>query len=30
VAIPTDALYAFVADPFNLHAIGLVFVAKGR
>jgi L-threonylcarbamoyladenylate synthase len=30
VAIPTDALYTVVADPFNLHAIGLVFVAKGR
>ena len=30
VAIPTDALYTVVADPFNLHAIGLVFRAKGR
>ncbi len=30
VAIPTDALYTVVADPFNLHAIGKVFVAKGR
>jgi L-threonylcarbamoyladenylate synthase len=30
VAIPTDALYTVVADPFNLHAVGLVFVAKGR
>jgi L-threonylcarbamoyladenylate synthase len=30
VAIPTDALYTVVADPFNLHAIGLVFLAKGR
>jgi L-threonylcarbamoyladenylate synthase len=30
VAIPTDALYALVADPFNLHAVGRVFVAKGR
>jgi L-threonylcarbamoyladenylate synthase len=30
VAIPTDALYTVVADPFNLHAIGQVFVAKGR
>ena len=29
-AIPTDALYTVVADPFNLHAVGLVFVAKGR
>ena len=30
VAIPTDALYSVVADPFNLHAVGLVFRAKGR
>lgn len=30
VAIPTDALYVVAADPFNLHAVGLVFVAKGR
>ena len=30
VAIPTDALYVLVADPFNLHAIGKVFLAKGR
>jgi L-threonylcarbamoyladenylate synthase len=30
VAIPTDALYALVADPFNLHAVGKVFQAKGR
>jgi L-threonylcarbamoyladenylate synthase len=30
VAIPTDALYILVADPFNLHAVGLVFCAKGR
>jgi L-threonylcarbamoyladenylate synthase len=30
VAIPTDALYLLVADPFSLHAVGLVFVAKGR
>jgi L-threonylcarbamoyladenylate synthase len=30
VAIPTDALYSLVADPFNLHAVGLVFAAKGR
>ena len=30
VAIPTDALYTVVADPFNLHAIGLVFLAKRR
>jgi L-threonylcarbamoyladenylate synthase len=30
VAIPTDALYAVVADPLNLHAVGKVFAAKGR
>ncbi len=30
VAIPTDALYILVADPFNLHAVDLVFRAKGR
>jgi len=30
VAIPTDALYALVADPFNLNAVGKVFQAKGR
>jgi L-threonylcarbamoyladenylate synthase len=30
VAIPSDALYTVVADPFNLHAVGLVFHAKGR
>lgn len=30
VAIPTDALYVLVADPFNLAAIGRVFKAKGR
>lgn len=30
VAIPTDALYTIVADPFNLAAVGKVFVAKGR
>ena len=30
VAIPTDALYALVCDPLNLHAVGNVFVAKGR
>jgi L-threonylcarbamoyladenylate synthase len=29
-AIPTEALYTLVADPFNLHAVGLVFRAKGR
>jgi L-threonylcarbamoyladenylate synthase len=30
VAIPTDALYALVADPFNLQAVAKVFQAKGR
>ncbi len=30
VAIPTDALYTVVADPFNLNAVGKVFSAKGR
>ena len=30
VAIPTDALYTLVADPFNLGAMAQVFQAKGR
>src|SRR5260370_39469467 len=30
VAIPTDALYTLVADPFNLRALSRVFGAKGR
>jgi L-threonylcarbamoyladenylate synthase len=30
VAIPTDALYTLVADPFNLQAVRRVFAAKGR
>ena len=30
VAIPTDALYALVCDPLNLHAVGSIFGAKGR
>ena len=30
VAVPTDALYTLVADPFNLRAVSLVFKAKGR
>src|SRR5437868_1223106 len=30
VAIPTDALYTLVADPFNLRAVAGVFKAKGR
>jgi L-threonylcarbamoyladenylate synthase len=29
-AIPTDALYTLVADPFNLGAVTQVFQAKGR
>ena len=30
VAIPTDALYALVADPFNLAAVGKAYQAKSR
>jgi len=30
VGVPTDALYTLMADPFNLHAVGRVFAAKGR
>ena len=30
VGLPTDARYVLVADPFNLHAAGRVFAAKGR
>ncbi|MGC8792330.1 MAG: L-threonylcarbamoyladenylate synthase, partial [Bryobacteraceae bacterium] len=30
VAVPTDTLYALVADPFNLRAVTQVFSAKGR
>ena len=30
MATPTDALYALVADPFNLQAVRSVFGAKGR
>jgi len=30
VAIPTDALYTLVADPFNMRAVTSVFHAKGR
>jgi L-threonylcarbamoyladenylate synthase len=30
VAVPTDALYTLVADPFNLRAVTQVFTAKGR
>ena len=30
IAVPSDALYTLVADPFNLRAVGQVFAAKGR
>ncbi len=30
VAIPTDALYTLVADPFDLRAVRQVYQAKGR
>ena len=30
VAIPTDALYTVVADPYNHRAVSRVFAAKGR
>jgi L-threonylcarbamoyladenylate synthase len=30
VAIPTDALYTLVVDPFNLKGVTSVFEAKGR
>lgn len=30
VAVPTDALYALVADPFDLRAVHRVYHAKGR
>ncbi len=30
VAIPTEARYSLVADPFNLQAVANVFAAKGR
>jgi L-threonylcarbamoyladenylate synthase len=30
VAVPTDALYVLVVDPFNLAAVGKVFQAKSR
>jgi L-threonylcarbamoyladenylate synthase len=30
VAVPTDALYTLVADPFNLRAVCRVYSAKGR
>ncbi len=30
VAIPTDALYMLIADPYNLRSVSRVFIAKGR
>jgi L-threonylcarbamoyladenylate synthase len=30
VAVPTDALYTLIADPFNLGAVTGVYRAKGR
>jgi len=30
VAVPTDALYALVADPFDLRAVRQIYHAKGR
>jgi L-threonylcarbamoyladenylate synthase len=30
VAVPTDALYALVADPFSLPAVRQIYRAKGR
>jgi len=30
VAIPTDALYVLIADPYNLRSVSRVFLAKGR
>ena len=30
VAIPTDALYVLIADPFNLAAVGKAYLAKNR
>ena len=30
IAVPTDALYTLVADPFNLRAVRQVYFAKGR
>src|SRR6202022_3134833 len=30
IAMPSDALYTLIADPFNLHAVSRVFLAKGR
>ncbi|HEX4134737.1 MAG TPA: L-threonylcarbamoyladenylate synthase [Bryobacteraceae bacterium] len=30
IAVPTDALYALVADPFSVRAVRQVYQAKGR
>lgn len=30
VAVPTDALYTLIADPFNMRAVRQVYQAKGR
>ena len=30
IAVPTDALYTLIADPFNLRAVTQVYKAKGR
>ena len=30
IAVPSDALYTLVADPFSLGAVNRVFIAKGR
>ena len=30
VAIPTDALYTLIADPFSVPAVRKVYAAKGR
>jgi L-threonylcarbamoyladenylate synthase len=30
VAIPTDTFYGIAADPFNLAAVGQIYLAKGR
>src|SRR4029077_16910073 len=30
VAVPTDTFYGIAADPFNLAAIGHIYLVKGR
>ena len=30
VAVPTDALYTLIADPFSLPAVRKIYQAKGR